>query len=249
MATYTNFYETLSEALMRLRATIILYDGRPYLVWTITDNPDGIFRIYMSEITKVNQMPENLPCGHSIPHGHVAMAEAMHNWMSQYPDYIIRKQMNSPLFNRFRPFPLGMLNQDCHAIYTVRQPVRPKTEQGLTLQMLYTKKVAPSNTENFTHVDMYSEGFYDCIMGNYPSPKVALEGVTSTKFENQSVGFHREFALVRGPLDLVFLAYKDEIIGVLPRGDFTEVMIGRKFLHTKEAVDDLNLFYDIRVKR
>jgi hypothetical protein len=51
--------------------------------------------------------------------------------MAEHPAAgILRKQMNSPLFNKFRPYPLGMCNtKGQRAYYLERQPNR-KTEQG-----------------------------------------------------------------------------------------------------------------------
>lgn len=243
MATHTNFYESLPEAQMRLRGSIILYDGLPYYVWAVTDHMgDGAFRVYMSEIEKVSSVPGSNPVSYGHPPHTPNLGQMMDEWMEQNKGHMIRKKMNSPLFNKFRPFPLGMMNQDTNAIYVSRQPARPKTEQGLTPQMLFTVKTTLGLKPAGNHVDVYSESFRDCILGNYPAPKTVLDGLKNPKYVNESVAFHREFALVRGPIDLIFLAYREDIIGVLPNADFSRVKIGKEFPHTREVTEELNLF-------
>jgi hypothetical protein len=48
MATHPNTFETVKEAMMRLRRTVVVYDGQPFVVLCITNHKaDGIFRIYL----------------------------------------------------------------------------------------------------------------------------------------------------------------------------------------------------------
>jgi hypothetical protein len=54
---------------------------------------------------------------------------------------IIRKTMNSPKFNKFRPFPLGMCNSNGRCYFLERQPLRPKVEQGLIRSMVTEKQI------------------------------------------------------------------------------------------------------------
>lgn len=155
---------------------------------------------------------------------------------------IVRKNMDSPHFNKFRPFPLGMMNKGTLAVFVERQPLRPKVEQGLTQAMLVGTFVNASLMANRGPVSLFSTEFRDCIKGDYPSPNQALEGVVSDKTANESIAFHRNFALVRGPIGTVFLAYKDDVVGALTRSNFSSVKLGKEFKHLKEAVGDLNLF-------
>lgn len=247
MATHVNFYENIAEALLRLKQSIVLYDGEPFYIWTVTDHKgDGVFRVYMTPLEKVHSVAGIIPAGNQVPHGHAAAGGLMDSFVETKPELVIRKMMNSSLFNKFRPFPLGMCNQGLNAFYVARQPARPKTEQGLTSSMLYTSMISPMPAKKaFNPIDMYTESFRDCIIGKHPSPKMVLENLLSSKYENESVAFHREFALCKGPIDLIFLAYRDEIIGVLPKANFDLVKIGRKFLHTREVVQELNLFSSV----
>lgn len=243
MATYKNFYETIDEALIRLRNTIVVYDGEPYHIWTICEHPDGIFRVYMTPVEEVQKAV--IPCLHGYSHGSMQLAGALDKHVDgkvQCGCTIVRKMMNSPLFNRFKPFQLGMVNEKGSAIYLERKPLRPKTEQGLTHNMIDGTLI---NMSPMTWVySPFTEGFRDCVLGHYPSPKECLAGLTADNI-NSSVGFHRNFALVKGPIESLYLAYKSEIIGFLPRGDFSVLKLGRQFKHMKETVQDLNLIHVI----
>lgn len=253
---HVNFYENIAEALIRLKQTIVLYYGYPNYVHTIAKyGTDEILRVYMTPLEKMQDMPQaDLPSNGMVPHGHDSMAKYMDQWMEQHPNWIVRKMMNSPKFNRFRPFPIGMVNQGTRAVYCARQPARPKTEQGLIPSMLLNTPItvnpAPRLSAGLSHhVDCYNKSFKDAIVGDYPSPKVTLEGLKNPNHSNESVAFNREFALVKGPIDLMFLAYRDEIIGVLPNGDFSSVRLGKEHKHCKEVTDELNLFYNIEVQQ
>jgi len=93
-------------------------------------------------------------------------------------------------------------------------------------------------------VAAFTAEFRDCVVGDHPTPKECIEGLKADNI-NESVAFHRNFALVRGPIDTLFLGYKDEVVGVLPRGDFSALRLGRQFKHVKEAAHDLRLFTTI----
>lgn len=240
MANYDNFFETKKEADMRLRGTIVLYDGQPYYVLLISDHlPDGIFRIYLDPIgpnMTMNNFGLPDPCGQSYD-----------EFMKAHPEApMLRKMMNSPKFNKFRPFPLGMCNTDTTALYVERQPTR-KTEQGLTSSMLSVSKIhliGQRNNEKLHngYFNIYSEEFRACIMGEYPSPQACLSALKNPKIANDAAAFNREFAFVRGPLGSIYLGYKDSVIGQLVNNDLSLIRLGEEFLYTKEVVESLNLF-------
>lgn len=248
MAKYKNFFETIEEALMRLKSTIVLYDGDPYYVWTITNHKsDGAFRIYMTDLQSMQsgQVP---PVLHQLPHGHTSLGASMDmyvdgpNKINGLP--VVRKKMDSPLFKQYRPFPLGMMNHQGNAVYIERSPNRPKTEQGLTPNQLRATAVKASASGNYS-VNVYCPEFRDCIKGDYPTPNECLKGITSGKNVNESVAFNRNFALVKGPIGTLFLGYKNDVVGLLPQNDFKYLTLGNKFKHCKEAVSELNLFYNV----
>jgi len=255
MAQLPNFYESINEANMRLQHTVVLYDDKPYYILCITNHkPDGIFRVYLDAMGN----PEGLAMQRvSIPYewfdepGGPSRGEKMDQWLDENKDSgVIRKHINSPLFNKFRPFPLGMCNSNGFVIYIERSPVR-NTQQGLTRNMLMyyditngsDKAVPRGNIPDLTGFHMFST-----IMGYYPNPDECLKNLSDPAIVNTGMAFSRNFAFIRGPVDLLFLAYKSDIVGYIPNGDFSSITIAPKFKHTKEVVDDLNLFQDILVK-
>jgi len=247
---YPNFYENVQEATIRLQHTTVLYDGEPYFVLCFDDHkPDGIIRIYMEPIgydkLESNYMP--IPYGNSLPPGK-SRGDVMDAYMAQNPtSRIIRKQMNSPLFQRFRPFPLGMCNFSGSTAYCERQPVR-HTHQGLTNSMISARYLSVDGKDRSCHLSFTGKEFRDTIMGKYPTAADSLKVVTDSSYKENAVGFSRLFAFVRGPVDTAFLAYKNDIVGNIPNGDTSVVTLSKNFTFVKELVDNLNIFQDIRVK-
>lgn len=249
---FPNFYENIKEANLRLKNTIVLYDGYPYHIITIAGGkPDGIFRVYMEPIGQL----EGGVFDHHVPLPHDALDDVrgamMDEWMHNNKDQVvIRKMMNSPLFNKFRPFPLGMCNTQGCVLYLERQPQR-HTHQGMTQNMLCVEEVS-INKGNFPRsrkdsVTVHSPAFRDTVQGIYPSFQDCVKNLLDPNIANEAVGFHREFALVRGPVNTLFLAYKGDLVGVLPYGDTKLIRISNEHRHTKEVVENLNLFEDIIV--
>lgn len=256
MAQLPNFYESLNEANIRLQHTVVLYDGKPYYVLCITDHKsDGIFRMYLDAIGNPDGMAMQrtpIPYEWYDEPGELSKGEKMDEWLENHKDYgVIRKHINSPLFNKFRPFPLGMCNNRGRVVYIERSPVR-NTQQGLTANMLMYHDITstgPSpgklprvNGPIFTGFEMFST-----IMGNYPNPDECVKNLSDPDVANEGMAFSREFAIMRGPVGLLFLAYKSDIVGYMPNGDFSRVTIAPKFRHTKEVIEELKLFQDIRV--
>lgn len=245
---FVNFYENLKEALMRLQYTIVMYDGEPYYVLTIAnEKADGIFRMYLEPIGHENgnviSRYGNVPHDQNIHD----RGTRMDQWMEAHPEAgVLRKMMNSPLFNKFRPFPLGMCNANGRTVYLERQPLR-HTQQGLTQNMICGLEVGLGLgiKGRSSAIDMFSPVFRDCILGIYPEIKECITNLRDPEIANEAVAFHRHFALIRGPVDTLFLAYKGDAIGFLSNGDTSVVRLAEKFIHTKEVVADLNIFDDI----
>lgn len=249
MASYENFYENLKEARMRLEGSIVLYDGWPYYVLTICDHKDdGILRIYLDKLGT----PEG-PAGSRIPgipyewhdEEDCLRGDRMDDFLADNPTCgIIRKMMNSPKFNKFRPFPLGMCNVGGQVSYLERSPVR-HTQQGLTSSMISGFKPSyERSSDNRGYVPPLSgSALADTILGNYPSAKESFDKLLDKRVGNSSVGFHRDFAFVRGPVEgLIFLAYKQDIVGYMPSGDLSCVTLSSSFQHLKEVTEALNVF-------
>lgn len=255
MAEYVNFYENIKEAEIRLFNTIVLYDNEPYLVIGIDNHKgDDIFRIYLDPLGDPNGL--NIQRFGTVPYTTYTeppntRGVQLDDWMEKNPsNTILRKMMNSPLFNKFRPFPLGMCNYRGKVIYIERQPSR-HTQQGLTANMLnhYFLSISEGATLNkYKTPDMYGLEMLDCIKGVYPTAEQCFENLTRPNIANEGAAFHRQFAFMRGPLDTLYLAYKYDIIGFIPNGDKSKVIIGSMFSQTKEVVENLRLFESIDIR-
>jgi hypothetical protein len=251
---HKNFYETLKEALMRLRRTVIVYDGIPYRVITITNHmEDEIFRVYLEPIGQTHEemMERENPQPDNYPPEHPEVGKYMDKFIETHPTYgILRKQINSPKFNNFRPYPLGMCNLFGSGTYYVERQPNRKTEQGLISSMLHETPITtgsgPQTATRCGTISVYGPEFKACVMGEYPTAAQTLAALLDPEVTNEAGGFHREFALVRGPIDMIFLAYRHDVVGVLPFGDFSVLKLGRKFGHCREVIDELGLFSTIR---
>lgn len=253
MREHPNFYENIKEADIRLRGTVVLYEGNPYYVLCITDHkPDGIFRMYLDPIGAEKGMC--IHRFHDMPHemfleGGESRGSLMDKWMLKYPDSgLMRKMMNSPEFNRFRPFSLGMVNKSGSVIYLERQPTR-HTQQGLTQTMMNQTRLSvagpiPPGLSRGA-VDLVSRELASTIKNEYPTLQECLDNLKDPNITNEGAAFHREFAIMRGPLDTFYLAYKHDIVGILPNSDTSTVRIAQKFSYTKEVVAELNVFSSI----
>lgn len=263
VAPFPNFYENITEARNRLQNTVVLYDNEPYYVLDICDHkPDGIFRVYLDKLGHQREMAYqniaipsyNYHATQSAERG-AAMDKLADDPKSKYP--IIRKMMNSPAFKRFRPFPLGMANTGGSAWYFERQPLRPAMQQGLAEGMIVGTIINTNPGKprgGFSNHNSVSQSWsptqdviYDAIVGNNPTAQEALEALVDPFVENVSIAFDREFAFLRGPLGLIFLVYKTDIIGHLPKKDFTSVVLAPNYFYTREVVEELKLFHEVVV--
>lgn len=252
MKKHTNFYETIEEAKIRLDQTVVLYDNEPYHLLCVTNHKsDGIFRVYLDPVVDDgNTFHRN----YSVPYEWYdepgqSRGARMDKFMDEMGDknVILRKMMNSPKFNSFRPFPLGMCNNQGGATYVERTPAR-HTQQGLTGNMMLSRPITldggknPAGAFNSRNIGVYSNGFRSCILGQYPNADECLTNLTDKAVANQSVAFHREFAFVKGPVGIMFVAYKGDVVGFLPNRNLTEVKICDEFNYVREVVDELAMF-------
>lgn len=259
MATYANFYETLNEANMRLRNTVVVYEEDVYQVLAVTNHKsDGIFRVYLEPIGKKNGEMSwaHPPYDENIPYppnqysaGSNELGVAFDKWIEKYPKYgILRKHINSPMFKKFRPYPMGMCNLRGTAAFIERQPNR-KSEQGLISSMLnfsFIEPFASFNPRNsFKPNDIYSAAFRDCVLGSYPSLDLCCEQLNNPEISNASVAFDRKFCLAKGPISTMFLVYKTEVVGLLPNCDRSSVKIGKEFSYVCETIEELGIFNKI----
>lgn len=263
MKEHINFYECLKEAQDRLRGTVVMYGDKPYHVMAITDHKgDGVFRIYLDPVGVTG--PKQRPGLGDYNPSNPGLGMYLDQWLDANPKAgVLRKQMNSPHFNKYRPFPLGMCNNTttdmnkkmswAGTYYLERQPVRPSMSQGLTRNMICEHEVSAKPIRDNpkgapgTYIDMMSPAFLSCVLGEHPSAKECLSNLLDPAIENEAVAFHRDFALIRGPIDMIFLGYKADVIGLLPKNNFEYLRLGRKFSQCKEVVEELGLFSSIQI--
>jgi hypothetical protein len=250
MTQHLNFYENIKEARMRLRNTVVMYENEPYYVLAITDHKGPVFRIYLNPLEHIAAPNYGLTdITQNIPVDYPGFGDKLDTWMASNPSTkVIRKRMDSKHFNNFRPFPLGMCNYGEKCYYVERQPQR-KSEQGLTKnstqEHLVTTALKGDNPIQMGGIRIWDKQFADCILGKYPTAKECLDNLLDNDIANEAVAFSRDFALCRGPIDMLFLAYKTDIVGVLPNRDFSLLRLGKEFNHVKEVAGDLRLFTNI----
>jgi hypothetical protein len=230
-----------------------MYDDEPVEIITITDHVgDGILRAYVRPIgytpEELEAMPNVVTGLNNFPPGHNGIGTYMDAFITDNPSCGIKQlRMDSPKFNKFRPYDLGMYWDPPHVYYVERQPNR-RMEQGLISTMLLVKHLTPTSEGGKPadgYVNMYGPEMRRCILGEHPSPTRCIEGLTNPKYANTAAAFHRNFALVKGPIDTMFLAYKQDVVGQMPHGDFSKVKLGADFTYCKEVVDELQLFDNI----
>lgn len=257
MPEYKNgsFYENLQEASRRLVNTVVLYDGQPYTVIVISEHkPDGIFRVYGWPIDTKKQFPNNLyDWGTGSAEWLKLVDKYIDDKQSDFP--MIRKHINSPGFNRFRPFPLGMINGEGRVRYWERTPLR-HSEQGLTRNAVieHWLSLVPDNSpysrgggRNYPGA-LTGSDVANCITATHPSLEEVLKGLRDPEDNSEGVAFHRHFAVMKGPLDVMYLAYKTQVIGLIGEGEKPGVLIGRDFKHYKEVVEETKVFSFIRLQ-
>jgi len=271
VAEHPNFFENLEEARLRLKGNVVLYDGRPYYVyWLSNHNSDGIIRVYMYPISHAGlpSLGGKLPnieglMYESNPHLTTeTVGKAVDEWMedNDKKNILVRKMMNSPKFNKFRPWPLGMCNVSDRVYYVERSPQR-RTDQGLIQAALTQKELCllprhesvPSSASGSIigsvrgrpEVNLFSKEFEAMVLGDYPSAVTCLTELRNKTTLNNSVAFSRNFAFLRGPVETIFLAYKQDIVGILPMNNFEVVRLSNEFTHVREAVEETGLFGNV----
>ena len=249
MPQFTNFYENIPEARLRLLNTVVVYDGHPCYVHWIADHEDGRFRIYVERLgeggygfgqDKYSDFPNrNNHCEHNF-------GAVLDTWLERNPDStVMRKLMSSAKFNKFRPFPLGNVNLNGEVVYAERRPTR-QTIQGIRPESVFYEKVSASPAmdgglfkQSRCYVDLYSHEFVDCVLGNYPTYQEVIENLRSPTCANSGAAFHRDFSVLRGPVKTLFLCYKTEGVGIIKGYD---LVLDKDYEYLKEQIEELNVF-------
>jgi hypothetical protein len=260
MPQFVNFYENLAEAKIRLQDTVVLYDGKPYYVYFLYEDGNGKIKAYLDDYEGgrlIGQRENTFPNREGYNHSnYVSLINA---WYETYKGRgLVRKEIGSPKFNKFRPFPLGNVNINGSVVYTERTPTR-NTNQGLRDRSLFSLAVSPvpnlssglkrkGSSINEVSLSVYSKELYTTMLGIYPSAEEILEAFKDPSVINTGVAFNREFSIFRGPLGMLFLCYRNEGIGLLDQGDLSSVIIGRDYYFLKETIEELNCFSTIACK-
>lgn len=234
-------YETVEDATMRLRNTVVLYKGNPVFILEVRrgEGKDDIFRVLIQELPTarlgniVFQGPgEVRPVLPGDPFG--AAINRPERKPDAPPEKKERKYISSKHFD-IAPFPLGYVNQEKGngVFYCSRMPNRMQ-KQGLC-------------QENFKGVDNFGapvqfgrflqcKGVIDMVHGVYPSITEARKMLD----EYGSVAFDRHFCLMKDEVipELAFLYYKGSKVGMF-RDD--QVMLGNKYMCLRERLDEMEL--------
>ena len=264
MVAHENFYETIQEARMRLRNTIVKYKDDFYYVIEVGDHMlDGKFRVYMDQLGH-GYVGYNRLVG--FPSGD--FDERGVNIFHEYDEYIdspssnrgfIRKYANSRNFEKFRPFPLGNVNQQGSVVYCERTPTRNMNQGLLQEAVLATQVVSAPYYETggayrrqrsiplgSGSVSSLSPEFYDMLRGLYPSYKEVVDKLRNPEIMNNGCAFHREYSVMRGPVGTLLLCYKHSGVGIIDTDN--SVTIGSTHEFLRDEMQELGVFSDIKIK-
>lgn len=252
MAVYPNTFENVTEANFRLKGTVVLYDGEPYLVGGIANHDDNSgyipgLKIYLQPFLNVvnghQSLSKNLP---SDFYKHTPTVNMLDSYCDpvegtfKYGGPLVRKLMTSPKFRSFKPFPLGFINTDDGVEYTERSPLR-KNEQGLRHDMVLTHRLSPligiNSVIPFKPISnrFWSTDFYNMLAGNYPSRHDAYGLVSS--FKKTSMAFSRDWAFSSVIMnDDTYLLWKWYFVGRMKDPDTVEFT--RSFFFLKESWEE-----------
>lgn len=257
---YKNVYETLREAQSRLLNTVILYDKEPGWTMAITDHKkDGIFRVYLLPIgTAMNDdglWNIKIPAVQNYTPENVELGAYLDKWMEENPKAgMMRKHINAPAFNRFRPFPLGMWHKGDRTYYLAREPQRHR-EQGLTRSHLRSTQLSLALTDKSGGFGGHIGGpsMRATILGEYHDLRTCVEGLLDPEGKGvrprESVAFHRDFGLVKGPLDFLFLFHKGQVVGLVEEENSRfKATLAPEFKYLREVTENTNSFNQVIVK-
>lgn len=247
MVDYPNFYESLPEANKRIKGTVVLYDGLPFHVLAVANHfDDGIFRVYMEPLCDGKDSENRYSPFDGISKNsgdNPSVGPLCDEYLQMKPhSKVIRKKMNSPHFKRFRPFPLGFVNLDGRCVYVERAPTR-RTEQGLNGQSITQISVCLGEKRFHNRaVCLLTKELGDTILGYYPGIDETFEALNNPEISNLGVAFDRKLALLRGPIGMLFLAYKGDIVGVFPHSDKSFLKLGDNFKYLHEVLATTEYF-------
>jgi len=220
-------YETVDDARMRLKNSVVLYKEIPVYVKDVMQaggkdaegGKDKVFRVLFTELPLKSASDMN--------------GRLLGGRVDQNTDESVRKFISSKHFD-IAPFKLGYVNDKVlGAFHCSRLPNRIQ-KQGLcseNFQAANNRKQAIM----WSHF-LCSEATPSMIANRYPSFDVALALLDKV----HSVAFSREFCLTRDEVipKLVYLFYKTNKIGIVQN---KEIVLGPEYNCLKESLEELKV--------
>lgn len=209
-------YESVDDASMRLRNTLVLYKDQPVIITGIAagTEKDEILRVLFKELPYTG--------GGNGDEGPFARAAALAD------DAAKRKYISSKHFD-IAPFKLGYVNHPKYgAFYVSRLPNRIQ-KQGFCAENYrgLTNQGQPVTWHTFVGC----KESVAMIMGDYPS----FERAKGLIGKSPSVAFCRDFSLMKDEVlpELIFLYHKGAKVGYVSE---TGVTLGEKFKCLRESL-------------
>lgn len=214
-------YETVEDARLRLKNTVVLYRGAPVMITEVSRGEDNEtpFRVFMKELPIVDKAAPR-PRGARVVLG------------EEPEDGAKRKYISSKHFD-IAPFKMGYVNKPEGVFYCSRLPNRVQ-RQGLC----HENFMGQYNDGKI--VDFYT--FTNCkesvamVAGDYPSFDEAMQIVKKAP----SVAFDRDFSLQKDETfpQLIFMYHKGIKAGVIVDGNMT---LSKKHVCLKENLGELKV--------
>ena len=118
-------------------------------------------------------------------------------------------------------------------------------QQGLTDPMVRQWCFTPDDE---MRINFTSDEMYDMLVGNYPTAEESLEALLDPECGNTGAAFHRDFALHKSAGDFLFLAYKQDVVGIMPEGNFDKLVLSTTYQYTKEVIEEAGFFQSVEFK-
>lgn len=210
---YKNFYENREEAEFRLSGSVVMYDGDPVYVQTVENHDDETVRL------NIATLPLNENGGGKT----------------------VRKKIDSPLFNKFRPFDMGNVNFLHNGVISPirieRTPARTRVQgtTGANCRISMIHKGTPA-VANWSMI-LQNEGFVEMCKGVYPTFREFLDSGAP------AVCISSDFTVSKGESGLIGLAYRFDKIGIVNTKGM--VFLFPKYKYLKEMLEELKDFTGI----
>lgn len=257
-------FDNLADAQQKLQQSIVLYQGIPVFVHAVLNSrPDGIFRVYFKPIpltlpVDFNNDPDEDEAGvQEIVNPFRPMrGDDMRELDRRYrADGCIRKKINSPHFNGFRPITLGYMNHfegtNTLPIFVVRSTAR-QYSQGVKLRTLTFERPALFNEP----VDRMGEanlarsiGFKEMVANEYPSIKDAIDVIKDDSKAPKGVAVSRDVAIMyQSDLAMYLVFVRNQLVGYLDdsQGDRFVVSVSKEKRHLKEILEGVGFVVNVK---